>query len=357
MGVTYRMATALDLAGVSDFSRRAAGTDIPTSYWRWRYFDNPAGPSGIALALDGDQIVGLISAFAVPFRLGAERLLASQVGHNDILASYRSSTVYFDLVSTVLRELVDQPGVDFCFGIAVEQTRDLSVVLMGFDEVGSIRKLVKIIDPVPHVRRNWGVPLPRWVGSLARAPHRLASRRALRGLTVSRFEHFGEAHDRAMQRAPGDHLLVCRDASYLEWRYTACPLRHYVKLQLSAGDAPIGWVVYHVLEEQGVRYGILDECLASGAEGEGLDRLVDVAIRGLLEEQVSAIVAWASPSTALYRALESHRFVRRPSPRSLIVRAVSDRVPPAVLASQDRWYYTIGDTEYWLFPVRGGAPA
>jgi len=26
----------------------------------------------------------------------------------------------------------------------------------------------------------------------------------------------------------------------------------------------------------------------------------------------------------------------------------------AVLASPDSWYYTVGDTEYWLFPVEEG---
>ena len=150
--------------------------------------------------------------------------------------------------------------------------------------------------------------------------------------------------------------MVCRDASYLEWRYTACPLKHYEKLQLSSGDSPLGWVVYHVIEEQGIRYGVLDECFGPEDDGQSIGRLVDVAVWGLLRQDVAAIVAWAAPSTALYRALREHRFVRRPSPRSLIVRAVSDRAPVANLASEDRWYYTIGDTEYWLFPVRDGAP-
>lgn len=353
MGLTYRMAIVEDLASVAAFSRRATGAEIPIEYWRWRYFDNPAGPSGIAIASDGEEIVGLISAFAVPFRLGGQRLLASQVGHNDIITPYRSSGVYFELVSTVFRELVDQHGVDFCFGIAIKETRDLSMVLMGFDEVGSIRKLVKIIDPVPHLREKWNVPLPRWVGSLVAKRH-LGSHRALRDCTVSRFEHFGDAHDLALSQSHGHHLLVCRDASYLEWRYTDCPLQHYEKLQLSSGDSVLGWVVYHVLEQQGIRYGILDECFGSEEDGQGIGRLVDLAVVELLKQDASAIVAWAAPSTSLYRALRDHRFVPRPSLRSLIVRAVSDRVPAAVLAAEDRWYYTIGDTEYWLFPVTAG---
>ena len=352
--LTYRMATVEDLARVAAFSRRAAGTEVPVPYWRWRYFDNPAGPAGIAIACDGDQIVGLISAFAVPFRIGGQRLLASQVGQNDILTSYRSSSVYFELVSTVFRELVDQPGIDFCFGIAVKETRDLSVVLMGFEEVSPIRKLVKLVDPVPHLRKAWNMPVPRWVGSIFAAGHRLGSHRALRGFTVSRFEHFGDAHDLALQKAQGDQLRVCRDASYLEWRYTTCPQR-YEKLQLSSNDSVVGWAVYHVIEEHGIRYGVLDECFGPEETGQGIERLVDLAVWDLLQRKVSAIVAWASPTTALHQALRNHRFIRRPSPRSLIVRPISDRVPLAVLASEDRWYYTIGDTEYWLFPVLDGA--
>ena len=79
-----------------------------------------------------------------------------------------------------------------------------------------------------------------------------------------------------------------------------------------------------------------------------------MAIGGCLEQDVDAIVAWASPSTALHRALRDHGFALRASPRSLIVRRIGDRVPESVLGAEDRWYYTIGDTEYWLFPVVQG---
>ena len=62
--VTCRFATADELDRVAIFMRQAAGVNIPLQYLRWRYFDNPAGPSGIIIALDGNQIVGLMSAFA-----------------------------------------------------------------------------------------------------------------------------------------------------------------------------------------------------------------------------------------------------------------------------------------------------
>jgi len=351
-GLTCRLATVEELERVTAFSREAAGVDIPPQYWRWRYFDNPAGPSGIVIALDGERIVGSMSAFAVPFRLGGQRLLSSQLGENNILRSHRSTSVYFQLAVTVFRELLDRRGIDFCFGIAPKETRDLSVVLMEFDEVGPISKLVKIVNPVPHLRKKSKLPLPRSLGTPFAMGRRWAAGRALRDFTVARFDHFSEVDDGGRQQDHAGHVIASRDPSYMEWRYVSCPLRCYEKVQLRSGGELLGWVVYHVLEEQGVRYGVLDECFSSTQGGAG--PVVDLAIGAFLERGVDAVVAWASPSTTLHRALRSRGFVPRPSPRWLIARPFTDRVPASVLSSEDSWYYTIGDTDYWLFPVRQG---
>jgi hypothetical protein len=271
------------------------------------------------------------------------------MGQNSVLKSHRSASAYFHLAATVFHELVDQRGIDFCFGIAIKETRDLSVVMMGFEEVGPIAKLVKILNPVPHLRRELRLPLPRRLGTLTAVGTRRRVRRALGDFTASRFEHFSEVDDGRWKDANPRQVFASREASHMEWRYVGCPLQHYEKLRLHSGRGLIGFLVYHTLEEQGVRYGVLDECLS--LEPDGVWPLVDLAIGELLDRNVDAIVAWASPSTALHRSLKDHGFVSRPSPRSLIVRRVADRVPASVLASEDSWYYTIGDTEYWLFPV------
>jgi hypothetical protein len=350
--LTCRLAGVEELDRVAAFSRRAAGVDIPPPYWRWRYYENPAGVSGIAIALEGEEIVGLMSAFAVPFRMDGRPLLASQMGHNDVLRSHRSANAYFLLATTVFRELVDGRGFDFCYGVSIKETRDLSVVMMGFEEVGPIAKLVKILNPVPHLRKKWSLPLPRRLGRLASVGRRRRALRALRGLEARPFEHFSEVDDGRWKDANPGKLSASREPSYLEWRYVQCPLQHYQKLQLRSPGGLVGFLVYHAYEEEGVRYGVLDECF--GLEDAGVAPLVDLAIADLLERDVDAIVAWASPSTALHRALRDRGFASRPSPRSLIVRPLGEGIPPSVLASGDSWYYTVGDAEYWLFPVLDG---
>jgi hypothetical protein len=210
---------------------------------------------------------------------------------------------------------------------------------MGFDEVGPIGKLVKIVNPVPHLRRKWApAPGPGDAGRDGDAPR--GSR--LRGLRVARFAHFFEIDDGGWPEAHPQHVMASRDAASMEWRYVECPLQSYEKRQLRSGPDLLGWVVFHTLEERGVRYGVLDECFSP--RDDGLGPLVDVAIGGCLEQNVDAIVAWAPPSTALHRALRDHGFALRPSPRSLIVRRIADRVPESVLGAEF-WYYTIIDTD------------
>ena len=36
------------------------------------------------------------------------------------------------------------------------------------------------------------------------------------------------------------------------------------------------------------------------------------------------------------------------------MRPLAEGMAPAALASAGSWYYTVGDTEYWLFPVDEG---
>lgn len=349
--LTCRLAGLDELERVAAFSRRAAGVDIPLEYWRWRYYENPAGASGIAIALDGDQIVGMSSAFAVPFRVDGRPLLATQLGPNDVLKSHRSTNAYFQLATTVFNELLDGRGTGFCYGVAVKETRDLSVVMMGFEEIGAITKLVRILNPVPHLRKRWKLPLPRRLGALAAAGTRGKARRSLLTFDARPFHHFSEVEGSWTDARPG-RVFAARDPSYLEWRYVKCPVPEYRKLQVRSGRDLVGFLVYHLYAEQGVRYGVLDECFS--VEPEGAAPLVDLALAELLELDVDAIVAWAPPSTALHRTLRDHGFTGRPSPRSLIVRPLADGPPASVLASEDSWYYTAGDSDYWVFPVMEG---
>ena len=88
-------------------------------------------------------------------------------------------------------------------------------------------------------------------------------------MRVSRFEHFSEVAAIPCRADHAAQLMVARDVDYLEWRYVRCPLPLYDKLQVCSDGVPLGFVVCHTFEEQGIRYGVLDECIARIPEALG----------------------------------------------------------------------------------------
>lgn len=169
----------------------------------------------------------MMSAFAVPMWTSGRCHLAVQIGQNEVRKPYRPTGLHFRLSNMIFSEFLANRGVDLCFGVAIQEARDLSTALMGFEEVGPIHKLVRIVNPLPHLRKLWKLPLPRWGRSPLSWRLRAASTRALRGCSVTPFDHFGEAHQDAWRRYAGRGVMTCRDAEYLEWRYVDCPLGHY----------------------------------------------------------------------------------------------------------------------------------
>ena len=89
----------------------------------------------------------------------------------------------------------------------------------------------------------------------------------------------------------------------------------------------IGWTVYHTFEEQGVRYGVLDECFSS-TEGD-VGPVVDLAIGAFLERGVDAIVAWASSFHGAAPGTEEP-WVCPASFTTLVDRAIDRRSSPDV---------------------------
>lgn len=74
--------------------------------------------------------------------------------------------------------------------------------------------------------------------------------------------HFSELEGSRWDDAHPRPLYASREPSYMEWRYVNCPLQHYEKRQLRSGPELVGFLVYHLYAEQGVRYGVLDECFS-----------------------------------------------------------------------------------------------
>lgn len=349
--ITYRKAVSEDAERLSCFTREVSGTNTPAAYWEWKFFNNPNQPSGIVLAIDGEQLVGLMAAFAIPMLVSGRSCIACQFGHNEVLPEYRPAGVYFGLAAAVVFELGIDREAAFAFGVAIDETRELSTVMLGFHEVGPVHKWVRLINPVPHAVKKLRLPIPRFVGAPMAYLNRLRVQRTIANRRIQIVTHLDERHDVAWTATPKSTIVIDRNAAFLEWRYLRCPLGYYEIVQCTSNGGVEGLAVTHVFVENGIRYGIVDDLVAYDGASETTAVMLNIAASRLIEKGVDSIVCWSAPAGPLNDALKADRFIERPAPRSWIVKPVDPAIPDDVLADEKNWYHTIGDSEYWMFPV------
>lgn len=349
MDLVFRTAERGDEEKLTRFNQEACGAHVPPEFWRWKYFDNPAGPPSLAVVLDGDRVVGRTAMYAIRMRVGNVCMIARQESDVDVLREYRRGGTFRRLEKTAMG---GPPGFSypFTFGMANETARKVGTTAYGYRLVASVRKLVKVLDPVPFMAGRTRVRLPRFMGRLIRRGIVWTDARGLTSEGAVRIERFDERFDALWERSPKAPIMAVKDAEYLNWRYFKCPHLRYHAYALETGGRLLGFVVFHVSEKAGIRYGIIDDMLCESIDSFEQEALVVLAIRRMAAEAAHAIVCWLPGHHPLNTALQRKGFLARPTPNYLIVRRESEGIPEGFLEDEGNWCYMIGDSDYWLFP-------
>jgi len=332
---------------LADFDRRTGSAPSTPEYWRWKYFDNPAGPACVAVARVADRIVGRLGFLPVRMRVHTREVVSTQQVDVAIMAEHRGGGVYFQLAHAVMEEGARR-GIAFGFGFATEDTRALSVDLLGFDLVGPVHRLTKVLD-YGHYAGAWlGPRAARMVRRVAvRARGRGPRRPVPLGASVAPFDHFDEGFDR-LAADPG-RVMTIRDATYLNWRYADCPTTRYGRYAARTEGAVFGFVVFHTFELDGVVRGIVDELVCSPDDPDTVKSLLDPAIADLAAEGAVNAVCWLPPWHPLGARLRALGFRDREARNYLIVlRNEAAGLECDQLLDAGHWYYTHGDSDYHL---------
>jgi hypothetical protein len=349
MDLMFRGAQRGDEEKLTRFNEEACGAHVPPEFWRWKYFDNPAGPPSLAVALDGDRIVGRTAMYAIRMRVGNVCMIARQESDVDVLREYRRGGTFRRLEKTAM-STPPGFGYPFTFGMANETARKVGTTAYGYRLVASVRKMVKVLDPTPFVAGRIHVRLPRFVGGLIRRGVARGSSRGRSDAGCRAVERFDERFDSLWERAPKLPIMVVKDAEYLNWRYLRCPHLRYHAYGIELGGRLVGLFVFHVVEKDGVKYGILDDMLCQSSDSDEELTLAGLAVRQIAGHAVHAIVCWLPEHHPLNTALLRRGFMARPTPNYLIVRRESEGIPEGFLEEERNWCYMIGDSDYWLFP-------
>jgi hypothetical protein len=334
------------------FDRRRGGAQSTGQYWRWKYFQNPAGPGCVAAAKVGGAIVGTLGYLPVRMRVHGRVVVASQQVDVAIMPEYRGGGIYFQLAHALIEEGMKRGGT-FGFGFATDQTRALSVDFLGFDLVGPVRRLAKVLDYAHYAGNLLG---PRTAGVarrvLAAARGRRGRRPRSRPGSITPVARFDARFDGLAGGLIPASVMVIRDTAYLNWRYVDCPTVAYGRYAAISDGAVSGLVVFHTYRAQGVVRGVIDELVCPADDALAVEGLVAAVLADLAEQGAVNAVCWLPAWHPLGPKLRALGFQDREARNELIV--LRDKSPGAELdhlTEERNWYYTHGDSDFHVSPA------
>jgi hypothetical protein len=352
MGLVYRLSRKGDEKQLAAFNEKACGNPSGPEFWRWKYFENPAGQAIIALAMDGQRIVGRVGEIPLRMKVGEREVLVAQGVDTDILEEYRRGMTFFQMAHLVgKRSKAD--GVSFSFSFAIKLTYEISTGSLGFHHAASVRKWVKILDPTPFLRKKLKIPvIPGAIGRNIRGVMAWGSRRRARKLrNTSELSSFDERFDRLWEEAIKAEIMVVRDSTYLNWRYSRCPAADYKILAVENMGRLEGFAVLQLIERDGILYGYIADILVAKGKENCLTDLFPSAIDYFCQEGAAAVVCWVPNSSFLCNYLKGIDFWPRPIRHYIIVGSYKEEEAPLCFLIQEKnWFYTFGDSDYLLIP-------
>ena len=326
------------------------GSPSRPEYWRWKYFENPAGEGCVAVARVGGEIVGRMGFLPFRTRVQARGMVGAQQVDVAILPEHRRGGIYFQLAHATIAEGAKR-GIAFGFGFATEETRALSTDFLGFSLVGSVHRLVKVLDYLHYAGRLLGLPGSRMFRGSPPPRGRTARPPALEG-GMTRVDRFDEPFDHLAFDVTLGRVMVVRDAAYLNWRYVDCPTVAYRRYAARTEGALRGFVVFHAYEDAGVVRGVIDELVCPPDDPDLVKSLLSVAFSDLRAEGAINAICWLPAWHPLGTRLRALGFRDRQARNHLIVLPNTPDVVEAAHLVEDRnWYYTHGDSDYHMGSV------
>lgn len=355
MGLTYRLCQEGDEQGLTIFNEKVMAGPSTPEYWTWKYFQNPAGKGGFALALDGNSIVGRVGGIPLRMKAGKNEVLAAQALDTDVMNDYRKGFTYYRLDNMAI-EVGREKGVAFVFGFATQSTYDISTKTLGFRHAASVVKWVKLLDPMPFLGKK--LRITKYTEVLRSNLRRFAvkKQKPFCGNKGQRLKgpdlvHFDDRFNRLWENSIKGQIAVVRDAEYLNWRYKQCPVADYKTYFIEDCENIKGFVILQVIQRERIIYGYIVDLLV--AEEQCIGHLVSAAVQYFRHMGVAAVICWTPKVSLLASTLKKRGFLKRKLEHNIIVKNYCpEKLSTEFLTNEHHWHYSFGDSDLFQTGIR-----
>lgn len=227
----------------------------------------------------------------------------------------------------------------------------------GFDDVVSPTTQTLVLDPAEFARRQGLGVLKRAAAVPALSFIRSRAIRKARavpdsdaGIEVRDVPEFDSTLDGAwLSMTKSYEIAACRDAAFLNWKYTRHPVLKYRLVVARQKGTPRGYIVWRMPLAGGKedRAVIVDHLVARG-DLEALQAMTATVIleaRGGGAESLSVMTT----QPAAVKLFRSFGFLPRRGSHSWVIANWENRIPREWLGALDPWHVTLGDSDgdFW----------
>jgi hypothetical protein len=312
----------------------------------WYYRNNPAG-AGRVWVLEtspGREIVGTAGLGLRRLRVAGKSMLAGVASDMAVDPPHRTLRPAIMLARATLGAVGN--GVDFIYGLPNEQSASV-FKRVGYNLDVALKRYVKVLRVERYLRSRIPLkPARLAVAGLADPALRLVSRetwRPARGRQVREITTFDSRFDDLWERGSAAvPTTVERTASFLDWRYSRCPLRQYTTLALTlkASERLLGYAVCFVGGDEQV--SVVDVFSDGGEAGAETDMLAGV-VRWARARGAASVLFELSGAPRLEEALVDLGFKPRGTGARIAVTTVDGKITSSDVTG---WYFQLVDEDF-----------
>ena len=306
-------------------------------FYRWKYYENPAGSAVVAVARarDGNsRIVSLAAAAPKRLQCNGETLLVYELG--DFLTSpdHRKQGLFSHLIELLCEETA-RLGAAMVYVRPNENSFPILIKHLGFEEPRQFASR-RYVVPSGVLARRTGLSAGLWQSVGVDWIMQRAALGGNRNVPVERRENFHGADALWQSAGAAYRFSLVSDQAYFNWRYAACPTPYRIF------RAPNGWAVTFANRAEPVGY--IAELFAAPEDRETADALLGACIPDLVDSGCKSIYTWtleSSASSASHEALTKVCRFRDPEPLHFAVRCLAPGWTAARLP-ESGWYLSLG---------------
>jgi GNAT superfamily N-acetyltransferase len=318
---------------------RVGTTQLSDAEFAWWFERNPAGEGIVSLAVDRDEVVGVVAMSFFRTALdGSVRPLAIPVNAATD-PGYRGQGI-FSTLELANEAAAAETGSPVTVTFPNGNSHPIFIRHLGWADLPKLRlwaRPLRLGAVVRYALGRSGGP-----GGGLRVPD--PEPRSLRGLEVRPIERFGDDMDELGRRASvtyANHFV--RDADYFNWRYLDSP-RDYRCFGAYRDGELVGVAVVGHTFKHGVSAGFLADLVAAPDGSDEVRALLSRAVEEV-QEGADALVLLPPPSQAHRRALVRSGFAPTNKRLRFIGKALHD---DAHLDERSAaWHFTLGDFDFF----------